>query len=135
MKLKILVFCFCLFVNSAIFAAENDKRAVGVTWLKANPENAEMLYQYLSLNWLVMDQKAVEQGVFVAYQLLENSGDEDDWDFLMIVTYKDDKGYNGVKAEFDAIRAAHKEVLVDGKSLRQLGKIVRSTYYYETVTP
>jgi hypothetical protein len=43
----------------------------------------------------------------------------------------DDKGYQGIIEPFEKIRRAHTPVLVDGKSLRDLGSIVDSKRLFE----
>jgi hypothetical protein len=49
-----------------------------------------------------------------------------DWDAVMIVGYPQAQGYEEPKtmAAFKAIRAAHKERLIDGLALKDLGAIV-----------
>lgn len=48
-------------------------------------------------------------------------------DVLVSVTYMDARGYEGIAEGFEEIRRTHTTVLVDGKSLRELGSIVDST--------
>lgn len=80
-----------------------------------------------------MDKLATEQGLFNQYHLLENSDASKDWDFVVVVQYRDEKGYEGVKLKFEKIRQAHQRVLINGKGMGELGKIVKSEELLETI--
>jgi hypothetical protein len=43
-----------------------------------------------------------------------------------MVSYHDDRGYEGIAEAFERIRRAHATVRIDGKGLRELGTIVLS---------
>lgn len=109
-------------------------RAVELTFLKANPGQREQLKRFIQLNWFAMDKRATELGLMHAYTLLDTGTDEGPWNLIVSVTYRDEKGYEGIKEAFDKIRAAHTVVLVDGKSLRELGAIVESKRLYESTS-
>jgi hypothetical protein len=64
------------------------------------------------------------------YRVLDTGSDEGAWNVLVEVTYRDERGYAGIAAEFEAIRAAHTTVPIDGKDLRALGRIVESRKTY-----
>ena len=49
---------------------------------------------------------------------------------LVEVVYRDERGYAGIVEAFERIRAAHPTMLVDGKGLPALGKIVSSRRTY-----
>jgi hypothetical protein len=101
------------------------------TYLKASDGHRADLKLFLKKNWLAMDKIATEQGLFKQYHLLENNDASLGWDFTVVVQYKDEKGYEGVKTEFEKIRQAHQRVLVNGKVMAELGKIVKSEEFLE----
>lgn len=102
------------------------------TYLKAAKGQRADLKSFLQQNWLAMDKIATEQGLFKQFHLLENNDTSLGWDFTVVVQYKDEKGYEGVKTEFEKIRQAHQRVLVKGKGMAELGKIVKSEEFLET---
>ncbi|MDJ0919056.1 MAG: hypothetical protein QNJ05_14955 [Woeseiaceae bacterium] len=101
------------------------------TYLKATQGNRESVKQFVEKNWFVMDEVAVERGLFKSYRLIENitesgSRGESEWDFIVAVEYFEDQSYADIQQEFEEIRSEHQTVLIDGKTLRDLGSIVRS---------
>lgn len=101
------------------------------TYLKATENNKESLLQFVEKNWFVMDKVAVERGLFKSYRLIENMSESDargatEWDFIVAVEYFEDQSYADIQQEFEEIRSEHQTVLIDGRSLRDLGLIVRS---------
>jgi len=103
-------------------------KVVQRTLLKANPGERDALAKFIVANWFAMDAAAVSQSLFTTYRLLENPIKDDSWDFVVEVGYPTTKGYDdpATRAGFEAIRTAHTTVLVDGKSLRDLGRVVGS---------
>jgi hypothetical protein len=97
-----------------------------LTFLKATDGDTASLCRFITQNWFVMDKIAVERGLMTEYRLLRSTGADPDWDVLVIVGYPNVDGYSGITLEFEAIRAAHIIVPVNGKTLRQLGVIVSS---------
>ena len=97
-----------------------------LTFLKATDGDTASLCRFITQNWFVMDKIAVERGLMTEYRLLRSTGADPDWDVLVIVGYPNVDGYSGITLEFEAIRAAHTIVPVNGKTLRQLGVIVSS---------
>jgi hypothetical protein len=81
-----------------------------------------------------MDRIAREQGLMDAYSLLVAPAGAADWDVLVAVTYPDARGYAGIAEAFERIRKAHATVLVGGKDLRQLGRIVDSRRLLEAAS-
>jgi hypothetical protein len=118
-------------------AKSSDKtirqRAVELTFLKSNPGDREKLKQFIVNNWFVIDEIAVKQGLMSAYTILDTGDDTGDWNLIVKVTYPNEKGYDGIQEEFNKIRQAHKTILVDGKGLRDLGRIVSSKKTFEDV--
>lgn len=97
------------------------------TFLKAIAADPAALLRFLEANWLAMDRLAVARGLFAHARLHRaDPADSAAWDVVMIVGYKTAAGYEGVRADFEAIRAAHRLELPDGKLLSALGRIVES---------
>jgi hypothetical protein len=96
------------------------------TRLKALPGERANLTAFIHLNWFAMDAKAVEQGLFTSYRLIANPAADGEWDLLVEVGYPTPAGYDdpATQAAFGAIRAAHKTVPVEGKTLKELGTIL-----------
>lgn len=102
------------------------RRAVELTFLKALPGERERLRRFIVANWFEMDRVAKLQGLMDEYRLLESATDDGDWHVLVMVSYHDDRGYEGIAEAFERIRRAHATVRIDGKGLRELGTIVLS---------
>lgn len=93
-----------------------------LTYLKSMDPDPANLISFIERNWFVMDAQAVQQGLMTAYTLLK--GEDPDWNLICAVGYPDDQGYAGIAQRFEAIRAAHRTVLVDGRGLKELGRII-----------
>lgn len=107
------------------------RRAVEMTFLKAAPGAREALKQSIVANWFAMDRIAQAQGLMDSFTLLDTGTDDGAWNVVVSVTYRDERGYEGIREAFERIRAAHQTVLIDGKPLRELGSIVESRKLYE----
>ena len=112
---------------SATSTKEQKTVLVEQTYLKAKPGRRVDLIRFIELNWYAMDRKGVEAGIFTSYRLMEEIDENKDWDLVMAVGYPNLMGYEepATKARFKSIRSAHQEILVDGRSLKDLGDIVR----------
>ncbi len=110
-----------------------SQRAVELTFLKSNPGDREKLKQFIVINWFAMDAIAAKQGLMSAYTILDTGDDAGDWNLIVKVTYPNEKGYEGIQDDFNKIRQAHKTILIDGKGLRDLGRIVSSKKTFEDV--
>lgn len=98
-----------------------------MTYLKAHAGEEANLGQYLIHNWLAMDSAAKAKHLLHDYHLLQKtSSDTAAWDFMVLVVYPDTSGFRGIEAEWINIRQVHKRVLIGGKDLSQLGRIVKS---------
>ena len=125
MRLCTLLVVVCLtFVSIDGQAAE--QRAIEMTFLKAKPGHEDGLKRFIQRNWFAMDKVAVERGLMESYSIAASTDPDADWDFVVVVTYLDENGYEGIAEEFEKIRSAHKPIKVQGKLLKELGKIVRS---------
>ncbi|MGQ2940782.1 MAG: hypothetical protein ACT6Q7_07520 [Blastomonas fulva] len=112
----------------AFAAAARPTVVVEQTLLKALPGKANALGQYLAANWLLMDQQALDQGLFTGFWLARSASGFEEWDYAMSVGYPTAFGYDdpATSAGFEAIRAAHAVALIDGEGLARLGRIVSS---------
>jgi hypothetical protein len=97
-----------------------------LTFLKAKPGLKSQLMRYIVANWYVMDARAVEQGLFTEYRLLEATTENEAWDGMMMVGYPKPEGFSdpATAAGFEAIRQAHVRTPIEGKHLRDLGGVV-----------
>lgn len=112
----------------AAAAAKAPTRHVTQTYLRAAPGKRAALIAYIERNWFAMDRIGIRQGLFTSYTLLERSDDDPaDWDVIVAVGYPTLQGHDapGVADAFKKIRAAHREIKIDGQSLAELGTIVR----------
>lgn len=120
------------FVPTATTASQStERRAVELTFLKANPGERERLKTFIVLNWFAMDKVAKAQGLMSAFTVMDTGTDEGPWNVLVSVTYMNEKGYEGIAEAFETIRRAHTTVRVQGKALRDLGAIVDSKRMFE----
>ncbi len=120
-------------VGHAKVALPPERRAVELTFLKSNPGMREALRHFVELNWFAMDAIAKQRGLIDHFSVVDTGTDEGDWNVLVSVSYPNELGYDGIQTEFEAIRAAHKTVLVNGKKLPELGRVVQSIKTYEDV--
>lgn len=106
-------------------------RVVTLTYLKSEPARLAHLERYIRANWFEMDAAAVEQGLFVSYEWVDTGTDSADWNAIVIVTYNDEKGFEGIEARWAPIRSSHKEVFPDGLTIRELGRVVETKTLFE----
>ncbi len=98
------------------------------TYIKAKPNQADRLIQFIEKNWFTMDSIAVEKGLFHDYQLLQKNtnADSTSWDFIVAVEYYTKGTYADIQDEWSEIRKNHKKVLIDGYDFNELGQVVKS---------
>lgn len=106
-------------------------RVVTQTYLKSQPGRLAQLERFVRANWFAMDALAVQQGLFVDYGWLDSGIDEGPWNAVVVVTYNDDKGFEGIQPRWAAIQAAHQEVRPDGLGLRDLGRVLETRNLFE----
>jgi hypothetical protein len=114
----------------AAMAATAGTAVVEHTYLKARAGRRDALITYIERNWFEMDRKGMQAGIFTFYQLLEEVTDKanSEWDLIVAVGYPTAAGFDDPKAKtvFKDIRAQHKEVAVDGLTMKDLGAVVKS---------
>jgi hypothetical protein len=126
-KLSLVLISFASLSFNGLAQQNKNACVWGFTYLKATPNNQKKLREFLYKNWFAIDQIAVEKGLLKEYHLFENQEpDQVEWDILIVVKYKDEKGYDGIQTEFEEIRTLHKRVLIDGLGFSDLGKIISS---------
>lgn len=113
-------------VGSASVGMAQGTKLYEHTLLKSKPGQHANLGRFIISNWFPMDQLGLEKGIFTSYWLLEESNNNDDWDYVMVVGYPTELGYSDpLTIElFKAIRRQHIELKIDDKGLRELGDIV-----------
>lgn len=99
------------------------------TFVRALPDRRDQLGRFLELNWLAMDRRGIETGIFTHATLftIANASGEmtaEVADFVVEVGYLTLGGYADVETKFNEIRKQHKVVLVEGLGFRELGKVV-----------
>ncbi len=130
LSLAAIILAFATGMSTA--PSSPERRAVEFTYLKSNPGEREQLKTFIVLNWFAMDKIAKEQGLMSAYTVMDTGTDEGPWNVVVSVTYKNEKGYDGIKEAFEKIRRAHTTIRVGGKGLRELGSIVETKRMFET---
>ncbi|MCZ8086549.1 MAG: nuclear transport factor 2 family protein [Brevundimonas sp.] len=108
-----------------------DARVVTLTFLKSAPGRLSQLERYVRANWFAMDEIAVQRGLFVSYGWFDTGSDEGPWNAIVMVTYRDARGFAGIQDAWSEIRAAHREVRIDGATQADLGRIVESREIFE----
>jgi hypothetical protein len=111
--------------------ASTPARAVTVTYLQSKPGKLRELERFVRANWFAMDEIAVQQGLFVSYEWLDTGEDSAPWNALVIVTYGDEKGFDGVAQRWAPIKAAHEEVRLDGLGMKELGRVLETKTLFE----
>lgn len=114
-------------VNAQDVTRNNHNHIWTFTYLKAAENQKANLQAYIEKNWFAMDSIAVTQKLLGQYELYENKDPENkDWDLIVAVEYLTPKGYDGIANEFEAIRAKHQTVKINGFGMKELGKVVKS---------
>lgn len=93
------------------------------TRLRSHEGEQARLIAFLEQNWLAMDRIAIHQGLFT-HATLYRVEDDPDADLVVEVGYVDPGGYAAIASAFERIRAAHRTVLIEGRDLPALGRIV-----------
>ena len=117
--------------SQAALAGPTPARVVTMTYLKSEPGKLDQLELYVRSNWFVMDAEAVRQGLFVSYEWLDTGSDDGAWNALVMVTYNDERGFAGIEQRWAAIKAAHKEVRINGAGMRELGRVLETKTLFE----
>lgn len=97
-----------------------------LTFLQSTDTDPSRLVAFIKANWFAMDEKAQQAGLISNYRVLHSNEAYGAWNVMVMVGYPQKTGYEGVKPQFDAIRAEHQTVLIDGKNFPELGKVVFS---------
>jgi hypothetical protein len=102
------------------------------TFIKSHAGKHQAAVKFIKRNWFAMDEIAKQRGLILDYQLLttvdskETETNKPEWDIVVRVRYPNIGGYESIADDFEQIRRAHQTVLIDGKNLRDLARIVRS---------
>ena len=130
MAVKYLI--LILLTTTLSCSAQTDKKNYQKTWtytyLKAKENEKHNLKAFLIKNWFAMDSIAVSQGLFNDYKLIENTNKNasSEWDFIVAVEYFTANTYSDIEEEWQVIKNNHQTILIDGKSMKELGSIVKS---------
>ncbi|MEO0975381.1 MAG: hypothetical protein AAFX85_20010, partial [Pseudomonadota bacterium] len=104
--------------DDSVTASTSPSTTWTYTYLKATDGNREHLRAFVEQNWFAMDARAVAQGLFKDYGLIENLSEEAtrEWDFIVAVEYFGDQSYTDIAEPFEAIRREHQTQLIVGRS-------------------
>jgi hypothetical protein len=116
--------------RATVFAPRTS-RAVELTFLKSRPGQRANLVRYIVANWFAMDAVARAKGLLDGFSVVESGDDDGSWNVMVSTTYRDTRGHENAEQAFEPIRKRHKEVLVDGRTLDDLGSIVESHTVFE----
>ncbi|MFN5477186.1 MAG: hypothetical protein ACK484_11415 [Sphingobacteriales bacterium] len=112
-------------------SGSNQNHIWTFTYLKAKENQKENLKAFLEKNWFVMDSIAVKQKILGQYELYENKETNNpEWDYIVADEYLSPGGYDDIAPKFEAIRAKHVTVKINGMDFRDLGKVIKT----ETLT-
>jgi hypothetical protein len=121
-----------LFLTSA--SAKTRIKVYEYTFLKSLDPKPDNLIRFIVVNWFAMDKIAVKKGLMVEYSVFEAPDESDSWNVAVAVGYPTENGYQAITDEFEKIRQKHQKVLIDGKDLKELGKVVGSRKFYPRAT-
>ena len=131
-KFLLIALCVLFAVHTPICRSEPEDGALVTSWtysyIKAKDGQRQALAEFIQRNWFEMDRRAVDQGLFRDYRLIENSnaGDDVKWDLIVAVEYYGNEEYRDIADAFKKIRDAHQVEEVNGKNFTDLGKVIRS---------
>jgi len=94
-----------------------------LTFLKALDSDPADLIVFIKANRFVMDRIAAERELFSDFALYRAT-DEGDLQVAVVVGYPDPRSHDGVRTEFEAIRAAQVAVPINGRTLGDLGRVI-----------
>ncbi len=113
--------------STSTIPSNHSQHVWTLTYIKATENQQANLQLYIEKNWFVMDSIAVAQKLLGQYELYENKNPENkDWDFIVAVEYLTPKGYDDIASAFEAIRAKHTVVKINGLGMKELGKVVKA---------
>jgi hypothetical protein len=114
----------------------NPNRIWTFTYLKAKENQKENLKAFLKKNWFVMDSIAVKQKILGQYEMYENKETNNpEWDYIVAVEYLSPGGYDDIATKFEAIRANHVTVKINGMQFKELGKVIKSNTVHKFIYP
>ena len=99
---------------------------ISITYFRATTGDVESLRESIRKNVFSMDQRAVQAGAMKGAHLLTRGTTPGDWDVAIVDEYSDRCQLERVSEAFREISASHVPVLVNGKRLQELGRVVRS---------
>lgn len=105
-------------------SAEAATRAVEMTFLRSLDPDPVRAARFIRANWFAMDAVAQARGLMTFFSLHIDAEPRDDWNLVVQVGYPDPRGFDSIRAEWAGIVAAHDTVLIDGKRLPDLARIL-----------
>ena len=71
------------------------------------------------------------RGLLDGFSVFESGSDEGAWNVVVSTIYRDARGYEAVKQDFEPIRKGHQEALIEGRGFDDLGTVVDSREMFE----
>lgn len=99
-------------------------KAVEMTFLQSLNPDPTLAACFIRANWFAMDAVAQARGLMTSYTLHIDPAPHEAWNMVVQVGYPDERGFDSIQAHWAEIRAAHKTVLIDGKGLPDLARIL-----------
>jgi hypothetical protein len=123
--------------KSTVERCQAPRRAVTMTHIHALPGQRENLKRYILTNWFAIDAAAVRAGLMKSFAIWEKEKDSgaESWDFIVVDTWCDERGHDGVSSQFALFSKAHRSIAVEGKHFEQLGRRGESKSMIEESSP
>ncbi len=108
---------------SGIEVAQETK-AVELTLLRSLDPDPKLAARFIKENWFAMDTIAQSRGLMTFFSLHIDPTPNEDWNLVVQVGYPDVRGFDAIRPQWAEIVAAHQTVLVEGKRLPDLARVL-----------
>jgi hypothetical protein len=101
-----------------------ETKAVELTLLRSIDADPTLAAQFIKANWFAMDAIAKARGLMTFFNLHVDPTPREDWNLVVQVGYPDVRGFEAIQSQWSQIVAAHQTVLIEGKRLPDLARII-----------
>jgi hypothetical protein len=105
-------------------SAEPETKAVELTLLRSIDPDPNLAARFIRANWFAMDAIAQARGLMTFFNLHIDPNPREDWNLVVQVGYPDVRGFESIQPHWAEIVAAHKTVLIEGKRLPDLARVL-----------